>query len=346
MDSTVKPIYGNQEGAEVGYNPNKRGRPSHCYHSYLIANLRLVLGVDVTPGNESNSPYSLPGLLEILDDLPAAMRPFLVRADRGYGNDAMMSALEERGQDYLLKLPMRKRAKELVAKLSTESGWTDLQSKRQYGKCNSESTLDGVSQHHANVSLSCDGVGSHLINSALPAKTAEGRPIASGSFRSDLIRTIGFGNMTVLVTLFLEGEWENLTLAQLYRDRGDAENAFDELKNQWGWGGFTTQDLKRTQVTARMTALVYNWWSLFVRLIEPMIGREAITSRPLLLTGVCPSDHARREHNIVPQQQPCADAKNQKQKLADLTHVFEKASICAAVDFNRALVAAFSGGLS
>ena len=38
---------------------------------------------------------------------------------------------------------------------------------------------------------------------------------------------------------------EILTLAQLYRDRGDAENPFDELKNHWGWGGFTTRDLKR-----------------------------------------------------------------------------------------------------
>jgi hypothetical protein len=28
----------------------------------------------------------------------------------------------------------------------------------------------------------------------------------------------------------------------LYRDRGDCENAFDELKNQWGWGGFTTHE--------------------------------------------------------------------------------------------------------
>ena len=27
---------------------------------------------------------------------------------------------------------------------------------------------------------------------------------------------------------------EILTLGQLYRDRGDSENAFDELKNQWG----------------------------------------------------------------------------------------------------------------
>ena len=122
VDTMVKPIYGKQEGAEVGYNPPKPGRPSHCYHSYLIANLRLVLGVDVTPGNESNSPYSLPGLLEISDDLPPAMRPFLLRGDCGYGNEAVMSALEERGQNYLLKLPMRERAKELVAKLSIERG--------------------------------------------------------------------------------------------------------------------------------------------------------------------------------------------------------------------------------
>ena len=28
---------------------------------------------------------------------------------------------------------------------------------------------------------------------------------------------------------------EILTLGQLYRDRADAENDFDELKNQWGW---------------------------------------------------------------------------------------------------------------
>lgn len=28
---------------------------------------------------------------------------------------------------------------------------------------------------------------------------------------------------------------EILTLSQHYRDRGDSENNFDELKNHWGW---------------------------------------------------------------------------------------------------------------
>ena len=32
IDSTIKPLYGHQEGAMVGYNPHKPGRPSHCYH--------------------------------------------------------------------------------------------------------------------------------------------------------------------------------------------------------------------------------------------------------------------------------------------------------------------------
>ena len=73
-DTMVKPIYGKQEGAVVGYNPRKPGRPYHCYHSYMIANLRLVVGVNVTPGNEHSSSEGLLGLLDILDSLPPELQ--------------------------------------------------------------------------------------------------------------------------------------------------------------------------------------------------------------------------------------------------------------------------------
>src|SRR3954468_20147447 len=86
----------------------------------------------------------------------------------------------------------------------------------------------------------------------------------------------------VLVTAL---DLEVLSVAQLYRDR--AENGFDET--QWGWGGFTTQDLQRCRVMAR--CVVYNWWSLFGRLPDRRL--EAITTRPLLLHGV-PRRHAAR----------------------------------------------------
>ncbi len=41
MDTTIKPLYGKQEGAVVSYNPKKPGRPSHSDHTYLMAGLRL-----------------------------------------------------------------------------------------------------------------------------------------------------------------------------------------------------------------------------------------------------------------------------------------------------------------
>ena len=62
VDTTIKPLYGEQEGAELGYNPHKPGRPSHCYHTYMLSNLRLVLSVDVQPGDQHNVKHATGGL--------------------------------------------------------------------------------------------------------------------------------------------------------------------------------------------------------------------------------------------------------------------------------------------
>ena len=102
IDTTVKPLYGKQQGAVVSYNPKKPGRPSHSYHTYLMAGLRLVLGVEVKAGNEHSGSHSLPGLLQVLDDLPVNRRPRIVRGDCGFGSDTLMRPLEERQQGYLV----------------------------------------------------------------------------------------------------------------------------------------------------------------------------------------------------------------------------------------------------
>ena len=81
-------------------------------------------------------------------------------------------------------------------------------------------------------------------------------------------------------------ERDLLALAQTYRDRAGAENWFDELKNQWGWTGFTTQDLKRSQLMARRVALIYNWWCIFTRRGTGETHGEAITTRPLFQQAI------------------------------------------------------------
>jgi hypothetical protein len=97
---------------------------------------------------------------------------------------------------------------------------------------------------------------------------------------------------SVLVTSLNE---DTESFGQLYRDRGDGENIFDEMKNQWGWGSYTTHDLARCRLAARLLALFYNWWNIFVRVADPSLHREAVTSRPLFLSAIATrTRHARQ----------------------------------------------------
>lgn len=92
---------------------------------------------------------------------------------------------------------------------------------------------------------------------------------------------------------------ELVTLMRHYRDRADCENNFDEIKNQWGWGGFVTRELQTSQIMARTVALIYNWWNLFVRLAIPEKHHEAISSRPLLLSSVGRLTESGRQRRMV-----------------------------------------------
>lgn len=77
IDTTVKTLYGKQEGAEVGYNPTKPGRPSHIYHTYHIANIRMILDVEVEDGKSGAGCYSAPKLWSLLEKLPRENWPVL-----------------------------------------------------------------------------------------------------------------------------------------------------------------------------------------------------------------------------------------------------------------------------
>ena len=275
VDSTVKPIYGQQEGAVVGYNPKKPGRPSHVYHTYAVAGPRLVLEVDVKPGNQHHGSHGLEGLEQLLDRLSAAERPTLVRGDISYGTETVMHALERRGQPWLFRIRMTRLVQQLVVKLASETGWVAAGKGAEVAE--GELQLAGWSNKRRVVVIR-----QPAALSSRPSKpTVEQPKLLPGL---ELVTDArGEWDYVVLATSL---DWDPLTLPQLYRDRGDAENLFDELKNQWGWGGFVTQDMKRTQITARITGIVYNWWSLFVRMIHPEAHREAITSRPQLIDSV------------------------------------------------------------
>ena len=96
IDATIKPLYGRQEGAEVGYNPHKPGRPSHVLHTFWVGNLRLVLDALLTSGKQHTSGHAKAALGRLLDEL-GDKAPALLRGDCGYGNEEIIDLCEAHG---------------------------------------------------------------------------------------------------------------------------------------------------------------------------------------------------------------------------------------------------------
>jgi hypothetical protein len=269
----VKPLYGHQEGAVVSYNPHKPGRPSHSFHSYILANLRLVLAVEVHAGNAHTSKHAAPGLWKLLDSLAPHEKPAVLRGDANWGNEPIMQEAEQRHQPYLFKLRLTKGVKRAIERAMSQQDWQDAGAGWQ-GK-DGELRLIGWGRQRRIVILR------RRIERSLVVERNSAGQLSLGFAEIDGGREVW--EYAVLVTSLAS---EVLTIGQLYRDRADCENTFDELKNHWGWAGFTTRDLKRCRLMACSVALIFNWWNLFVRLADPYHHREAITSRPLLLHAI------------------------------------------------------------
>jgi hypothetical protein len=217
-DTTVKPLYGHQEGAVVGYNPHKPGRPSHAYHTFQICGVRLVLDVAVRPGNQYSSKHSEPHLWGLLDALPRARWPRLVRGDKDWGNERNMARCEQEGMPYLFKLRLTSGVKHGIEKLMGRGGWVDAGQDWQ--------------GHEAQLRLQGWGRSRRVVMLRRRVPETLVVTVSRTDGQGDLFWTgarpgAEIWEFAVLVTSL---ELEICSLAQLYRDRGDSENPFDELQ--------------------------------------------------------------------------------------------------------------------
>ena len=274
-DTSVKLLYGHQAGAEIGYNPTKPGRPSHTLHTYWIGNIRLVLDVEVQSGKASAAKHSLPRLCQLIEGLSPEERPALVRGDSAFGNEGVMAEMERTEQHYLFKLRQTAGVKRLIERQWQQGDWQNVG--QGFDAVEGKLRLTGWSSARRVVVLR-----RRIKDSMVAAETSNENQQPTLHFidHSDKVKLWEYA---ILVT---NTDYSLDAIGQLYRDRADCENGFDELKNQWGWGGYTTQDLERCNLSARAVALIYNWWSWYVRLAHPKTRLEAITSRPMLLSGI------------------------------------------------------------
>ena len=226
VDVTIKTIYGSQEGAVKGHNPHKRGRPSHTYYSYMMANLKLMLEVEVKPGNEGNSAHSLPGLMSLLNRLPKECWPEFVRGDCDWGSDRVMTELEQAGCGYLFKIRKSVNVKKAISHAHCSGGWT-CYDKHWEGK-ESELKLDSWATARRIVIVR----RRRPKNDTLLLENDNKKGQKALGFVEDP-ENITLYEYSVLVTSL---DSDVVAIIDHYRDRADCENNFDEIKKSMGLG--------------------------------------------------------------------------------------------------------------
>lgn len=292
LDPTVKPVYGRQEGAELGYSPQKPGRPSHCYHTLCIAKLRMALAVVVHPGDETSGAHSRPMLAEYLRFASSVRKPRLVRGDVSFGSESVIGDCEAADVRYLFKARRTKGVRgEFLSLLAEPGAW--------------RGSSDGWQCAERDVRLDSWARARRMVFARRPAEAMPKRRKNPPTRKFTQLSIPGLELVEASDGAYADGyEWYALVtdldmdardILPLYRGRGDCENVFDEMKNQWGWGGFTAHSLAQTALFAGLSVIAANLWNIFTRLGGDGSHREAATSRPLLQSCIARlTRHARQ----------------------------------------------------
>ena len=244
-DSTITTRYGDQEGVAVGYNPMKPGRGSHHPLICTVAEGMTVL------------------LDDLLSRLPASRRAFITRGDVGFSGEKVLNWFETRGKHekpyYVFKLKKSTRIMEAIRTV-TELEWNGAMSFGALQIMEKQIKLTTWNKERRII------LGRRLVCKETPEDS--GTLFGTSSYE-----------YCAFVTNLSPEQYQAWQIAEIYQQRADCENIFDELKNQWVLAGFCSQKQNVTELAARFTVLSYNIWSLFVRFFSTRQHREAKTSR-------------------------------------------------------------------
>jgi hypothetical protein len=129
VDSTVKTVFGYQEGATKGYNPHKRGALSYHPLIAFCCDTKEIMQAWYRTGNAYTSNGVVEFMKQLLSHLPRRVR-IVFRGDSGFFVGALLALLERLGHGYLIKVKLKK----LVALLEPQE-WTSIPDNPGWEQC-------------------------------------------------------------------------------------------------------------------------------------------------------------------------------------------------------------------
>jgi hypothetical protein len=240
MDSTVITRHGEQEGATRGYNPGRRGRPSHHPLLAFVAEARMVANFWLRPGNSNTANNVLAFIESTLRHL-GSKTVGLFRADSGFFSEEIMSFLEGRKIDYIISAKL---TQALQIAIVRDARWWALETGLELAEIVYQA--QGWTTPRRIVA----------VRQSVKRKNAPGKSLSLFADDPDLSGW-RYGAMVTTLNLPPVEVWRS------YRGRADCENRIKELKADFGLDSFALNDFWATEAALGFAMLAYNLMSLF-----------------------------------------------------------------------------------
>lgn len=255
LDSSILTRYGEQEGAKVGYNKDKKGRKSHHPLMAFIADCKMVANFMLRSGDAytSNNMYSfLEDTLERLEGKKIG----LLRADSGFFDNKIMEYLENPtvSINYIISAKLYKPIKREIL---SDKVWTE--------------ESDGIYLSELEYKSPEWDKPRRLV---IVKQNITKHPKATGKKFVNILETTGrlFEDEEIYKNYRYSCYVTNLDLPassvwHIYNKRGDAENRIKELKYDFGFDSFNLKEFYATEAALNFVMMGYNIMSLFRQII-------------------------------------------------------------------------------
>lgn len=240
-DSSVMPRYGTQQGSKKGYNPAKRGRPSHHPLIAFIADIKLVANMWLRSGDASSSNNFLSFLEDTLSKLKNKAIG-LIRLDSGFCSNEIFNHLEQKSIDYIVAAKFYQPVQQII---SRQQAWIIVD--------------DGIEISEVEYQAANWTKARRMV---IVRQKIKDRPNAIGKTLTlfddaSIYRQYRYTAYFTTLKLSATEVW------RIYRNRADAENRIKELKYDFGFSSFNLDNFYATEAALTFAMLSYNIMSLF-----------------------------------------------------------------------------------
>ena len=269
LDSTVFERYGEQEGSLLGYNPRKRGRPSHHPLLAVLAEAHFVVHAWLRSGNCSSGRGVVEFLKEAFALFDAASLVRIVRADSGFFDDALLSFLETCGLAYIVVAKMTRWIKWEAMGVKS---WRALDENFSVGEFRKKLLGWKVERRFV------------VIREQIREKRSAGKRLVE-------VPGYTFRVFVTSHTAVPEEIWRD------YNGRADMEKRICELKQDLAADDFCLQEFYATEAAFQAVLLLFNLLGEFQRATQAAVYRQPATLRSQIF--LCGAIVGRAGHQAV-----------------------------------------------